>query len=75
MGDGCPGGGCGTEGPGMAVAGCAAGGAGEGLPLGGGAGSFCGVLETLMSGAVPASENVRACYAKYGMQEENHDSF
>lgn len=55
MGEGCPGGGCGTEGPGMAAAGWAAAGAGEGLPLGGAAGSFCCALETLMSGAWPAS--------------------
>jgi len=55
MGEGCPGGGCGTEGPGIAAAGWAAVGAGEGLPLGDGAGSFCGALETLISGVWPES--------------------
>lgn len=54
-GDGCPGAGCCTEGPGTAVAvGCAAaGGAGEGRPLGAGADSFCGVLWPLSSSSCP----------------------
>lgn len=54
-GDGCPGAGCCTEGPGTAVAvgWAAAGGAGDGRPLGAGADSFCGVLWPLISISCP----------------------
>lgn len=75
MGEGCPGGGCGTEGPGMVAAGWAAAGAGEGLPLGAGAGSFCCALETLISGAWPETRTVLIHNMKYGKQEENQDGF
>lgn len=54
-GEGCPGAGCCTEGPGTAVAvgWAAAGGAGEGRPLGAGADSFCEVLWPLSSRSCP----------------------
>lgn len=73
-GDGCPGAGCCTctEGPGTATAvgWAAAGGAGDGRPLGAGADSFCGVFWPLSSSSCPGP--VRQEGHGQDMTEEGH---